>query len=138
VLTRTGGDAEAVRAVLAVEETGRGALVELRRLLGVLRAGDAPQAAQPGLDLLPALVGSAGRLEVTGDPVALPAGMDVAAYRVVQEALTNARRHAPGAPVSVQVTWAPRQLRLQVRNPAAAAAGRAGHGLLGMRERVEM
>ena len=98
----------------AIAATARDALTETRRLLGVLREdveGDAERAPQPGLDQLAELVdtardaGSNVRLILQGKVVPLPAGIDLAAYRIVQEALTNARRHAPGADVDVEVTY---------------------------------
>ena len=98
----------------AIAATARDALTETRRLLGVLREdvdGDAERAPQPGLDQLAELVdtardaGSNIRLILQGKVVPLPAGIDLAAYRIVQEALTNARRHAPGADVDVEVTY---------------------------------
>ncbi|TDB72500.1 sensor histidine kinase, partial [Actinomadura sp. KC216] len=80
------------------------------------------------------------RLIVRGGVAVLDPGVELAAYRIVQEALTNARRHAPGAAVDVDVDYTPGALRVSVRDngpgPAAGGAGPAGHGLLGMRERA--
>jgi signal transduction histidine kinase len=82
--------------------------------------------------------------EVTGDRFPLPEGVDLSAYRIVQEALSNAMRHAPGSQVNVRVGYHPDCLQLEVRNDAAAADGPAsvtagsGHGLVGMRERAAM
>jgi signal transduction histidine kinase len=131
----------------AIAATARDALTETRRLLGVLRedvGGDAERAPQPGLDQLPDLVdaardaGSNVRLIMQGKVVALPAGIDLAAYRIVQEALTNARRHAPGADVDVEVTYGEGVLKLRVRDygPGPAEEMLAGHGLVGMRDRA--
>jgi signal transduction histidine kinase len=119
----------------------------MRRLLGVLRedAGAEPtRRPQPGLDQLNDLIdaaressGASTRLIVRGHVVPLDPGCGLAAYRIVQEALTNARRHAPGAAVDVELDYRADALWLRVRDngPGAAAAG-GGHGLLGMRERV--
>ncbi|MGW3985475.1 sensor histidine kinase [Streptomyces sp. NPDC004830] len=138
------------------------ALTELRRVLGVLRSehpgpGDAPagpgeeavpHAPQPTLDRLGALVENtraAGRevtTEVSGERRPLPQGVELSAYRIVQEALSNALRHAPGAAVTVRLGYRPDGLRVEVVNgrptaPPPPSSG-AGHGLLGMRERVAM
>jgi signal transduction histidine kinase len=138
----------------AIRASALQALEELRRVLGVLRAegdGDdgAEVAPQPTLDRLDELVagvrgaGLAVETAVTGTPRPLPPGVDVSAYRIVQEALSNALRHAPGAEVRVEVAHAPAALRLCVVNgpPRAAAATTPpgpGHGLLGIRERAAM
>ncbi|WP_258543831.1 sensor histidine kinase [Streptomyces ipomoeae] len=141
------------------------ALTELRRVLGVLRAedpadsddphgitaaaeGTAPHTPQPTLDRLDALVentraaGLAVTTEIHGDVRPLPPGVELSAYRIVQEALSNALRHAPGSTVRVELTHFPRGLQLRVINsrpdrPAQPSPG-AGHGLLGMRERAAM
>jgi signal transduction histidine kinase len=131
----------------AIAQTARDALTETRRLLGVLRedvGGDAERAPQPGLDQLAELVdtardaGSNVRLILQGKVVQLPAGIELAAYRIVQEALTNARRHAPGADVDVEVTYGTDALKLRVRDygPGPAEELLAGHGLVGMRDRA--
>jgi signal transduction histidine kinase len=133
----------------AIGDTARDALVEMRRLLGVLRAdvpGKAERAPQPGLDGLEALVedaraaGATVRLAVRGDVVALSPGVDLTAYRIVQEALTNARRHAPGAAVKVDVDYRDGAARVRVSDdgPGPAHGGDGGHGLLGVHERVAM
>jgi signal transduction histidine kinase len=126
------------------------ALGELRRILGVLRAerDDGRAAPQPTLDRLGELVagvrgaGVAVQTTVAGTPRPLPAGVELSAYRIVQEALSNAIRHAPGSDVRVQIAYAPAALRLRVVNgPPQAAASTPqgpGHGLLGMRERAAM
>jgi signal transduction histidine kinase len=141
----------ATEALLAVEESGREALGELRHLLGLLTdQGDSPLAPQPGLDGLPALVDrirSAGlkvTLRVEGEPRRLPPGVDLAGYRVAQEALTNALKHAGGAPTEVVIAYAEDEVRVAVLDdgpPAAGAQPGGGavgsrQGLVGMRERV--
>ena len=129
-------------------------LAELRRVLGVLRTGGQNTAPQPGLAELDTLLDSArsGGVSVTvtltGNPVTLPDGVDLSAYRIVQEALSNAMRHAPGSHVRVHVAYRRDGLALEIRNDAApldpvlvpsgdGAAG-GGHGLVGMRERAAM
>jgi signal transduction histidine kinase len=141
------------------------ALAELRRVLGVLRSanpeypddpyavggagtGAAPDAPQPTLDRLDALLentraaGLDVRSEVRGEARALAPGVELSAYRIIQEALSNALRHAPGSTVVVEVTHAPEGLELTVTNSrpqqAAPPSPGAGHGLLGMRERATM
>ncbi|MGW3663914.1 sensor histidine kinase [Streptomyces sp. NPDC005141] len=137
------------------------ALTELRRVLGVLRsenpedpyglgagAGVAPDAPQPTLDRLDALVentraaGLDVTTEITGEQLPLAPGVELSAYRIIQEALSNALRHAPGSAVEVELWHFPRGLQVRVVNsrperPAPPSPG-AGHGLLGMRERVAM
>jgi signal transduction histidine kinase len=140
-------DIEAARAALqAIESTARESVAELQRLLMVLRHGDQPPdlSPQPGLAQLPAL---AARMREAGLPVELrvddvhgiPAGVDLAAYRILQEALTNALKHA-GTPTVVDVRWCEDGLALEVCNEVVP--GReppsGGHGLLGMRERVHV
>jgi signal transduction histidine kinase len=131
-----------------IESSGREALGELRRLLGVLRAhGRERLAPQPGLDALPELLEEAGRggheirLEIEGEPARLPAGLDLTAYRIVQEGLTNARKHAPGATVDLSLRWRPAELEIEVTDhgpgPPTNSNG-AGHGLIGMRERASL
>lgn len=148
-VTTPGIAQETARQLTAIGETARTALTEMRRLLGVLRedAGAEPtRRPQPGLQQLIDLLdetrdsgGAGARLIVRGPVTALDPGVELAAFRIVQEALTNARRHAPGAAVDVEVAYAEESLRLTVRDngpgpPADARPG--GHGLLGMRERV--
>ncbi len=135
----------AVEAAARVEEVGRAALTEMRRLLGVMHHADdrAPQPTLRELDGLVERTRAAGlpvSLTVEGEPRSLPAGMDLAAYRVVQEALTNAIKHAGAAPTEVTVRWEPEHLELEiVDNGAPAANGKAGgHGLVGMEERVRL
>jgi signal transduction histidine kinase len=137
----------------AIRANALQALEELRRVLGVLRAerdredGD-EVAPQPTLDRLGELVagvrgaGVAVETAVSGTPRPLPPGVDVSAYRIVQEALSNVMRHAPGAEVRVEIAYAPAALRLCVVNGPPRAAPSTlpgpGHGLLGMRERAAM
>jgi signal transduction histidine kinase len=143
---------EARRSLAAIEATSRAALEELRRLLGVLRQEDEPQASLapvPGLADLDSLLGEvakaglAVRLQVEGTPSPLPAGVDLSAYRIVQEALTNVVKHAGPARAEVVVGYHDRDVTVEVTDDgrgAAAPAGdgqtRVGHGLIGMRERV--
>ena len=138
----------ATEALLTVEATGREAMSELRRLLGVLDdegegAGVAPQ---PGLDQLGTLLdrvreaGLPAELEVAGTPRPLPPSLDVTVYRIVQEALTNALRYARRAATLVRLTWEPAQLRIEILDDGPAAEAGAGdgsgRGLVGMRERA--
>jgi signal transduction histidine kinase len=148
----------AAGAFEAIAATGRQALVEMRRLLGVLR-GDGDQAPslapQPGLDQVPTLVEQVGRaglevdLVVEGQPAPLPAGVDLSAYRIVQEALTNALRHGGPGRARVMVRYGERDLELRIHNGVASASGRrqgdadrqdgrSCRGLLGMRERAHL
>ncbi|GAA2905688.1 sensor histidine kinase [Nonomuraea rubra] len=144
--------------LLAIGDTARAALTEMRRLLGVLREDAEAETTwrpQPGLrlDELNELLdesreasGSRTRLILRGAPVELDPGVELAAYRIVQEALTNARRHAPGAAVDVELDYTGDALRLRIRDngpgpsPGQAAGGHGetggGHGLAGMRERA--
>jgi signal transduction histidine kinase len=134
----------------AIGDTARAALVEMRRLLGVLRQEAGIEAAdrhpQPGLDQLNELVdetrevsGCATRLILRGAPIPLDPGVELAGYRIVQEALTNARRYAPGAAVDVEMTYSDDRLRLRIRDngPGRDPSGPAGgHGVVGMHERA--
>ncbi len=133
----------------AIAAPARDALTETRRLLGVLREdvdGEADRAPQPGRDRLGELVdtardsGSSVRLVLQGKAVPLPAGIDLAAYRIVQEALTNARRYAPGADVDVEVAYDDGTLKLRVRDhgPGPAEDLLTGHGIVGMRDRATL
>jgi len=160
-LTTPGLPAAGAQRFAAIGDTARAGLTEMRRLLGVLRedaerdtaSEPAPQPARPGADRhpqpgLPQLgnlvddareaSGGAVRLIMSGQADRLDPGVELAAYRIVQEALTNARRHAPGAAVDVELRYADDALRLRIRDngPGQAARYRAGHGLLGMRERA--
>ena len=133
----------------SIGQTARDALTEMRRLLGVLRedaSADAVRDPQPSLTHVNDLVetargaGSPVTLTLEGAVVPLPTGVDLCAYRILQEALTNVRRHAPGAAVEVELEYQPEVLRLRVRDhgPGAALEDPDGHGLLGMRERAIM
>jgi len=123
-------------------------LTELRRVLGVLRTGGPDTAPQPGLADLDNLLDSArgGGVTVTaaisGTPVTLPDGVDLSAFRILQEALSNAMRHAQGSHVDVQLRYTGAGLRLEVRNGpgtgAPAPGPKGGHGIIGMRERAAM
>uniref|UniRef100_UPI001FE6B1A2 sensor histidine kinase n=1 Tax=Nonomuraea rhizosphaerae TaxID=2665663 RepID=UPI001FE6B1A2 len=136
-------------ALSAIEHTGRMAMSEMRNIVGVLRTdARAELGPQPGLHDLPALVeqmreaGLATQLSVEGDPPAVPAGVDLAAYRLIQEGLTNSLRHAgPGAKAVVTVRHDPRELDVRVEDDGrglAALTGQPGHGLVGIRERVAL
>jgi signal transduction histidine kinase len=146
------GDLDAAREALrAVERSGREALVELRRIVGVLRRSTDELAGSwaPGLSRLDALVGracAAGlpvELRVEGQPQALSPGLDLVAYRVVQEALTNAIKHAGPASAQVRVSFGVRELELEIVDSGHGAVPErvddgSGHGLIGMSERVEL
>jgi len=138
------------QALAAISGTGRHALAEMRRLLGVLRTEDEPTGftPQPGIDELGELLeqtratGLAVSFTVEGAARPLPEGIALAAYRVVQESLTNTRKHAgPASSVSVLLRFCEDGLLLRITDDgrgAAAVSDGAGHGLTGMRERVEM
>lgn len=152
---------QAVALMSEIADTGRAALTEMRRLLGVLRqpasAGHAPQPSLASFDDLLAGVRSAGlptRLTVTGEPFGVPASAQLALYRMVQEALTNSLKHAPGSSALVQLTYRAGEIELEVTDDGpggTAANGRGahaavpgtrqdvpagGHGIVGMRERA--
>ncbi len=164
-LTTPGMSPAGAQRLSSIGDTARAALTEMRRLLGVLREDTETEAAerqpQPGLRQLNELLdaareasGTGVRLILHGAPVTLDPGVELAAYRIVQEALTNARRHAPGAAVDVELHYFDDRLHMLIRDngpgpPAApdggappgeagaVAAGPGGsHGLLGMRERA--
>jgi signal transduction histidine kinase len=143
-------DADALRAV---EQTGRSALGDMRRLVGAMRREDdgLELAPQPGLDRLELVVDEIRRaglpvdLRVEGEPAPLPSGIDLSAYRIVQEGLTNALRHAHATRARVRIRYAPDELRIEVSDDGAgpgggagAAGGGAGQGLIGVRERVKL
>jgi signal transduction histidine kinase len=143
---------EALRALEAIEDSSRSSLTELRQLLTALRTEDTDGDAGPALDPAPSLgdlellvsrTGAAGvpvEVRVCGPRRALPAGMELSVYRIVQEALTNVVKHAGSARAEVALRYEPRSLIVEVVDDGrgAGAGGRAGsgHGLLGMRERV--
>jgi signal transduction histidine kinase len=144
------GDLDAVRTALGhVEATSRSAMREMRAVVGVLRERS-PTAAEdaPGLDGLPALLEQACRagvratLDPVGDLGQVPPVVGRCAYRVVQEALTNVIRHAPGAAATVCLGARDGRLHVEVTDRGGTEAGKVstsgGHGLVGMRERVEM
>jgi signal transduction histidine kinase len=155
-LATPGLPAQAAARLRAIGETARLTLTEMRRLLGVLRddaAGETMQTPQPGLAQLISLLdearataGSGTRLTVQGRTRRLDPGLELTAYRIVQETLTNARTHAPGALVDVEVNYADDALRLNIRdtgpvdaaNRPRHAPASGGSGLLGIRERVAM
>ncbi len=140
---------QAVDALLEVEAAGRAAMTELRQVMGLLTEDPRDRkelAPLPGLDQIGSLV---GRIRSTGVPIVyrvagtprpLPHGIDLTAYRVVQEALTNAIKHASGAGIDVDVGYAPTRLQLTIDDsggvPGLSAAGGNGKGLIGLRERV--
>ena len=135
-------------ALKNVERAGRTALAEMRHLLGVLRQGDdlLELAPQPGLDDLEALardVRAAGldvRLNVNGQPADLPRSLDLSAYRIVQEGLTNALKHSGARRADVTLDYTSGQLRLEVRDDGPGGFARNngfGHGLIGIGERVK-
>ena len=135
-------------ALEQIEKTGREALAEMRRLLGILRQPtEQPELApQPGMERLSTLIqqvreaGLPVEYRVRGEPVPLPPGIDVSAYRIVQEALTNALKHAGPGRAQVDVSYGSDVLELEIVNDAAGN-GRgegAGQGLVGMRERVAL
>ncbi|MGW9118589.1 sensor histidine kinase, partial [Streptomyces sp. NPDC055663] len=154
---------QAAEALLAVEAGGRAAMTELRHVMGLLTMADedgdeepdagadlagtaAELTPQPGLDQLEMLVGRvrdtglAVDLTVTGSPRPLPPGLELAAYRVVQEALTNTVKHASGATAAVTVEYGLQQLRVEVTDagghPGEGANAGSGRGLIGLRERL--
>jgi signal transduction histidine kinase len=147
-LTTAGLGPDGAAGLTAIGDTARTALTEMRRLLGVLRT-EAPQpdrAPQPGLEQLNELVDATreagrgtARLIVQGPVRSLSPGLELTVYRIVQEALSNSRRHAPGAGIDVELRYGPDDLRVRIRdNGPGVAAGPAGHGLTGMRERAAM
>ena len=161
-LTVPGMPAEGARRLSEIGDTARAGLTEMRRLLGVLREDAASSAApasapapppsrhpQPGLAQLNELLdegrdasGSAIRLITSGSVDTLDPGVELAVYRIVQEALTNARRHAPGAAVDVELRFTRDTLRVRVRDNGpgsvpSSPSPATGHGLLGMRERAQ-
>jgi signal transduction histidine kinase len=135
-------------ALADVERVGRNALTEMRRLLGAMRReeDDLELAPHPGLGTLEPLldeVRSAGvpvQLRIEGEPVALPRALDLSAYRIVQEGLTNALKHAAARHVDVTVRYGAGELELEVRDDGngVAETDGLGHGLVGIRERVKL
>jgi signal transduction histidine kinase len=135
-------------ALKGVERTGRGALAEMRRLLGAMRRdGDGLELApHPGVDRLDSLLEDVGRtglpvrLHVDGEPFPLPRAIDLSAYRIVQEGLTNAVKHAHASQVDVTFQYASDELHIEVRDDGegVSASDGLGHGLVGIRERVKI
>ncbi|MEV4746136.1 sensor histidine kinase [Streptosporangium sp. NPDC049248] len=130
-----------------IATTARETLVEMRRLLGVLRTdgGAGGTSPQPGLARVPELLeehrkaGGTVDLDVIGDAVPLPTAVDLSAYRILQEALTNARSHAPDANVRIELAYLQDTLAIRVSDDGPGPSPNAGgHGLIGMRERVVM
>jgi signal transduction histidine kinase len=140
--------AEDREALKGVEHVGRTALTEMRRLLAAMRRNgdEAELMPQPGLDSLDSLaedIGRAGlpvRLHVDGQPVQLPRQIDLSAYRIAQEGLTNALKHARASQADVTVEYRPSELQIEVRDDGVGAAGSdgLGHGLVGIGERVKI
>lgn len=135
------------KTLAAIRRTGSEALDEMRRLVALLRTTDeAPLAPQPRLAGLDSLLeesnqaGIATRLTVEGEVRGLPAGLDVAVYRIVQEALTNVRKHAGARRCDVSLAYGPQSLTVRVLDDGQASRvpGAGGHGLIGMRERVHL
>jgi signal transduction histidine kinase len=135
-------------ALTAVERAGRTALAEMRRLLAAIRpdGDEADLLPQPGLDRLDSLLEEIGRaglpveLHVDGKPFPLPRGIDLSAYRIVQEGLTNALKHARATTADVTVRYRPDELELEVRDngQGSSTSDGLGHGLVGIRERVKI
>ncbi len=140
-----GDESDALRGV---EQTGRASLAEMRLLLGALRRDDdeLELTPQPGLGRLDALleeIARAGlpvRLHVDGEPVPVPQAIDLSAYRIVQEGLTNALKHAGASQADVTVRYRPDELQIEVRDDGDGDGGGAGlgYGLIGVRERVKI
>ena len=143
-------DPERAREALgSIESTGRAALTELRRLLSAVREGSQPELApQPGLGALEELAAQVRRagldvqLNVEGERPPLPAALDLSAYRIVQEALTNTLKHAAATRAWVDVRFGDSEVDVSVRDDGIGAAANggagSGRGLVGMRERVEL
>jgi signal transduction histidine kinase len=142
------GQADDREALRGVERAGRTALTEMRRLLAAMRRDgeDVEFTPQPGLDGLETLLEEVGRaglpvdLHVDGEPVSLPRGVDLSAYRIVQEGLTNALKHAHANNADVTVRYRPEELEIEVRDDGLGSAKTdgLGHGLVGVRERVKI
>jgi signal transduction histidine kinase len=140
--------AEDSNALRNVEQAGRTALSEMRGLLAAMRrdGDEAELTPQPGLEGLDSLLEEIGRaglpvqLHVDGEPVALPRGIDLSAYRIVQEGLTNALKHARASNADVTVRYRPDELHIEVRDngEGSSTSDGLGHGLVGVRERVKI
>ena len=137
-------------ALMDVERTGRSAMAEMRRLLGALRRDDedAELSPQPGFDRMDALLEEVQRaglpvqLEVDGEPYPLPRAIDLSAYRIVQEGLTNTLKHAGASRAQVTLRYGADDLEIDVRDDGRGGSTTnrdgSGHGLLGVRERVKI
>jgi signal transduction histidine kinase len=140
----TADPAAATTALSTISTTARSALADVRLLLTQLRhsQSDGPQPTIADLEQLYGQVRAAGvQLRVDVDPMPPgepPAGVQLAVYRILQEALTNALRHGAGGPVDVRLAWHPNHVELEVGNPAAGTPGVPGHGVIGMRERAQL
>jgi signal transduction histidine kinase len=145
---RLPSDAEDREALRGVEEAGRTALAEMRRLLAAMRPDDddAELTPQPGLDGLDALADEVGRaglpvhLHLEGERFELPRAVDLSAYRIIQEGLTNALKHAHARSADVTVRYGPQEVQLEIRDDGvgSATSDGLGHGLVGIRERVKI
>jgi signal transduction histidine kinase len=144
-----GEGAKVRRSLRSAEEACRQALTEMRRLLGVLRPGEdraelSPSPGLAALDQLVETVREAGlplEVAIEGDPAPLSAGLNLAAYRIVQEALTNALKHSGGGATRLALRYRPEAIEIEVVNDGLAPSGGgsgSGRGLLGMRERVAL
>jgi signal transduction histidine kinase len=145
-----GNPDQADQALTGIQATGRAAVDDLRRMLGLLRGAEGSRALapQPGLGALDELVACAREagtpIEVERGAVpTLSAGVDLAAYRIIQEAVTNAAKHAHGCPTSIRVDGDSSRLLIEVRTSSpprrnGADTNGTGHGLIGMRERVDV
>jgi signal transduction histidine kinase len=147
-MTHPDGEAS-LRALEAIEQMARDTLSELNRLLGVLRRGasEPARSPQPGLGQLEGLLkpardaGLEATLKVSGSAASLPATLDLSAYRIVQEAVTNVLKHAQASRLEVIVHYEPDELVLTISDNGignAEGAAASGHGLIGMQERVEL
>jgi signal transduction histidine kinase len=144
----SGAPAESTLA--SIEQSARDTLSELNKMVGVLRKGPSggDRVPQPSLDELDSLLKSArdaglqATLKVTGEKTPLPGGVELSAYRIVQEAITNVLKHAHATRVEVTIDHRPQELLLAVSDngfgPREAVAASTGHGLIGMRERAEL
>ncbi|WP_203934773.1 sensor histidine kinase [Virgisporangium ochraceum] len=132
-------------ALRTVADTGRGALVEMRHLVTVLRSNDGTEDARTSVTTTLDRARAAGldvRADISGDPAALPAGVELAAFRIVQESVTNALKHAgAGASATLRLAYTPAGVEVDFLDDGAGSSGSqgdAGHGLIGMRERVAL
>ena len=135
-------------ALTDVERAGRTALAEMRRLLAAMRreGDEAELLPQPGLDGIDSLLAEIGRaglpveLHVDGEPIPLPRGIDLSAYRIVQEGLTNALKHAQASDADVTFRYGPDELEIEIRDngQGSSTTDGLGHGLVGVRERVKI